>query len=399
MTGVESVSNGVQAFREKIVDNARTTLTIIIAILILMLLGIAWLVHAYGIAATEPGSPQYQSVLSQVIGAIWGRGALYYVSIGSILLVLSLSANTSFAGFPRVCHAVAENRYLPWGFTMRGRRLVYTQGIYVLAMLSAILLIIFGGVTDRLIPLFAVGAFLAFTLSQAGMVMHWRKQKQRARWSEAINGIGAVATGITVIIVILAKFTEGAWITLILIPLLVGSMLAIGKHYRVVGQEIEEPDPLALSDLKPPLAIVPMDSWNRVTHKALRFAMTISPDVEAVHIAADEKSNPLSQRWGDLVEKPSAEQGRTPPKLVVLESPYRLVVSPIVHYALAQAKSQPDRKVAVVVAELREPRWYQFFLHNQRDQALTALLLLNGSPGLTVINVPWYVDYESARTS
>ncbi len=167
MTGIEAVSNGVQAFREPVVPAARRTLTVIIAILMVLLLGIAYLAHAYHIGATEPGTPQYQSILSQLIGAVAGRGAFYWISIVSILLVLCLSANTSFADFPRLCRAVAEDGYLPYSFTNQGRRLVYSEGIWVLTILSGILLVVFGGITDRLIPLFAVGAFLAFTLSQS----------------------------------------------------------------------------------------------------------------------------------------------------------------------------------------------------------------------------------------
>jgi amino acid transporter len=191
MTGVEAVSNGVQAFREPVVTNARRTLTTIIVILIVLLLGIAYLVRAYHIGATEPGTRDYQSVLSQLIGAVAGRGIFYWVSIVSILLVLCLSANTSFADFPRLCRVVASDGYLPYSFTDRGRRLVYSEGIWVLAIISGVLLAVFDGVTDRLIPLFAVGAFLAFTLSQSGMVAHWRKTYERgALAGTAVNAVG-----------------------------------------------------------------------------------------------------------------------------------------------------------------------------------------------------------------
>ena len=213
MTGVEAVSNGVQAFREPVVPAARRTLTAIIAILIVLLLGIAYLARVYHIGATEPGTPHYQSVLSQLIGAVAGRGIFYWVSIVSILLVLCLSANTSFADFPRLCHAVASDGYLPYSFTDRGRRLVYSEGIWLLAILSGILLAVFDGITDRLIPLFAVGAFLAFTLSQSGMVGHWWKRRERgARASMAVNALGAVATALTVVVVAVVKFVAGAWI-------------------------------------------------------------------------------------------------------------------------------------------------------------------------------------------
>jgi amino acid transporter len=210
MTGVEAVSNGVQAFREPVVPAANRTLTAIIVILMVLLLGIAYLAHAYQIGATDPGTSQYQSVLSQLIGAVAGRGIFYWTSIVSILLVLCLSANTSFADFPRLCRAVAEDGYLPRSLTSEGRRLVYSEGIWLLAILSGVLLLVFGGVTDRLIPLFAVGAFLAFTLSQSGMVAHWWKRQERgARASMAVNGLGATATAVTVVVVAVVKVHGG----------------------------------------------------------------------------------------------------------------------------------------------------------------------------------------------
>ena len=199
LTGVEAVSNGVKAFREPAVKNAQRTLTVIIFLLAVLLAGISYLVKIYGIAATDPGQPGYQSVLSMLVAAVFGKGIFYYLTIASILVVLSLSANTAFADFPRLCRAIAQNNYLPHAFGYRGRRLVYTYGIVVLAVLCGGLLILFGGVTDRLIPLYAVGAFLAFTLSQAGMVMHWRKNRG-PHWlkSALVNGLGAFVTGITV---------------------------------------------------------------------------------------------------------------------------------------------------------------------------------------------------------
>src|ERR1700733_3858027 len=175
MTGVEAVSNGVMAFRDPTTANAKRTLTVIIALLIVLLLGIAFMCHAYGIGATDPEGTSYQSVLSQLTTAVAGRGIFYYVTIASILLVLSLSANTAFADFPRLTRAVAQDDFLPHLFTLRGRRLLYSAGVYWLVFLTGSLLILFGGVTDRLIPLYAIGAFLAFTLSQGGMVMHWKR--------------------------------------------------------------------------------------------------------------------------------------------------------------------------------------------------------------------------------
>src|SRR5208282_5784985 len=225
--------NGVKAFREPTVRNAQRTLTVIIGLLILMLAGIAYLVRAYGIAATDHGAPGYQSVLSMLVAAIAGRGWFYYVTFGSVLVILSLSANTAFADFPRLCRAVAQNSFLPHSFALRGRRLVYSQGIFVLAILAAVLLVLFGGVTDYLIPLFAIGAFLAFTLSQAGMVAHWKRVKgPGALRSIFINGLGAVATGITLLVVLVAKFTAGAWVSDLLITGLVLTMLCVRRHYQ-----------------------------------------------------------------------------------------------------------------------------------------------------------------------
>src|SRR6266478_2511905 len=211
LTGVEAVSNGVQAFKKPVVPAARATLTAIIAILIVLLGGIAVLVRYYGIMATDPGEPGYQSVLSMVTAAVAGKGIFYDVTMFSVLLVLCLSANTSFADFPRLCRMIARDDYLPHSLATRGRRLVFSQGIWALAILAGLLLILFRGVTDRLIPLFAVGAFLAFTLSQAGMVGHWRRLGgPGATRSIIVNGIGAIATGITVVVVLSAKFVEGA---------------------------------------------------------------------------------------------------------------------------------------------------------------------------------------------
>src|SRR6202521_190228 len=235
LTGVEAVSNGVKAFREPTVKNAQRTLTVIIFLLAVLLAGISYLVKTYGIAATDPGQPGYQSLLSMLIAAVFGKGVFYYLTIASILLVLSLSANTAFADFPRLCRAIAQNNYLPHAFGSRGRRLVYTYGIVVLAFLTCFLLVVFGGVTDKLIPLYAVGAFLAFTLSQFGMVMHWRKNRG-PHWlkSALVNGLGGFVTGITVVVVLVAKFVEGVWITVLFIPLLIVFFTAVRRHYHSV---------------------------------------------------------------------------------------------------------------------------------------------------------------------
>jgi amino acid transporter len=393
MTGVEAVSNGVRAFREPPVREAQRTLTVIIGMLILLLAGIAYLVRAYGIAATDPGQPGYQSVLSMLLMAVAGRGVFYYVSIASILLVLALSANTAFADFPRLCRAVAQNGYLPHSFTTRGRRLVYSQGIYMLAALSAVLLILFRGVTDRLIPLFAVGAFLAFTLSQAGMVGHWKRTGGKgAVRSMLVNGLGAVATGITVLVVLTAKFAQGAWVTALLIPALLVLMISVRRHYDSTAAETASPRPLEVSHLSPPLVVVPMQEWNKVSEKALRFALSLSKEIWAVHVQFEDDTNDLRNDWHKFVELPLKKAGLPAPKLVVLPSPYRLVLTPIVDYVLEIEREHPDRQVAVVVSELVEHHWYHHLLHNKRAELLKALLLLKGNQRVVVVNVPWYLS-------
>ena len=397
MTGVEAVSNGVMAFKEPASVTARLTLTVVIAILTVMLFGIAFLCRAYGVAATPPGETGYQSVLSQLLAAITGKGIFYGVSIGSILVVLALSANTAFADFPRLARAIAQNGFLPHGLAIRGRRLVYTQGVYALAFLAGALLIAFDGVTDHLIALYAVGAFMAFTLSQAGMVMHWKRVRgPGASKSMFVNGLGAVATGLTVIVVLVAKFTEGAWITLLLIPGLILLMRMVKRHYDHVAREIENRDPLSIRHLTPPLVLVTIDRWTRITQKALRFAMAISPDILALHVEYDQESDTLASQWSALVEEPARRAGLAPPRLVVLQSPYRFVIRPILDYALELEKNNPGRQIAVLIPELVEPRWHSNLLHNHRSAALKTLLLFQGDRRVTVINIPWYLTEESA---
>ena len=392
MTGVEAVSNGVRAFRQPVVQSAQRTLSVIIGLLILMLAGIAYLARVYQIGATIPGQEGYRSVLSLLLAAVAGTGPLYYVAMASILSVLVLSANTAFADFPRVTRAIAQNGYLPYFVALRGRRLVYSYGIYVLAALCALLLVVFGGVTDRLIPLFAVGAFLAFTLSQAGMVMHWRRTGgPGARVSMLVNGLGAGATAITLAVVMVAKFASGAWVTLVLIPALVALMLSIRRHYRRVGAEVATSAPLDATGLRPPVVVVPIGGWDKLAHKALRFAMNMSPDVHVVHVDAGETPETLRRHWPQFVEGPAAQAGLPAPRLVVLPSPYRYVILPILDYVAHVEAAYPERQIVVLIPEMVEPHWYHYPLHNQRAELLRALLLLQHNERISVASVPWYL--------
>ncbi len=392
MTGVEAVSNGVMAFREPTQKNARRTLTIIILLLMVFLAGIALLCRAYSIGATDPGVAGYQSILSQLTAAVMGRGWFYYLTIGSILAVLALSANTSYADFPRLTRAIAIRNYLPHVFLIRGRRLLYSHGIYALVGFTALLLIVFGGVTDRLIPLFAIGAFLAFTLSQAGMVMHWKREGGAgSTYRMIVNGVGAVATGLTLLVVLVAKFTAGAWITAILVPVLMILMSAVRRHYDGVAREIAVDCPMRFENLNEPLIIIPVDRWSRISEKAVRFAMKLSDQVQAVHVDAEECYEQVQENWRLNVARPFAEAGRIPPELVFIESPYRFVLTPLLDYVAEVERNCPDRQIAVLVPELVVKHWWQTPLHNQRAQVLKLLLLVRRNHRIMVINIPWYL--------
>ena len=392
LTGVEAVSNGVMAFKEPNAQTARRTLTVIVVLLATLLAGIAYLTRSYGIIATEPGSKDYQSLLSMIAAAVAGKGIFYYATMGSVLVLLSLSANTAFADFPRLCHAIAEDGYLPSFFTIRGRRLVYTEGIVVLAVLSALILIAFGGVTDRLIPLFAIGAFLAFTLSQAGMVQHWRKQGGgKSRVYMAINGIGALATGITVLVVLVAKFKEGAWITVLLIPVLILFMRSVHRHYAGVARQtrIQSVDILPMEQ---PVAVLPVSNWNQASQAALQFACVLTPDVRVLHVECpDEHGEVTANTWQRDLDEAAERHGRSSPRVISVPSPFRFITSPILDHVTRMQGEFPGRKIAVIIPELVASRWYQYLLHNHRSTVLKSLLLLKGNRNVIVINVPWHL--------
>ena len=391
MTGVEAVSNGVMAFRDPTRKNAKATLTIIIALLIVLLLGIALLCRAYGIAATAPGTAGYESVLSMLTRAVMGHGWFYYLTIASVLLVLALSANTSFADFPRLTRAIALDNYMPHVFLIRGRRLLYSWGIYVLVGLTALLLIVFGGVTDRLIPLFAIGAFLAFTLSQAGMVMHWRR-KGGSPMHMMLNGLGAAATGLTTLVVLVAKFAEGAWITVLLIGVIVFFMRAVHRHYVRVNREVDLDRPFIPAEAGEPIVVVPVDRWSRISEKALSFALTMSCEIRCVHVETGDGSDPFCDGWENNIVAPLRAAGRCIPKLVTLKSPFRYIIHPIVNYVLDLERENTTCKVCVLVPELVVRHWWEGLLHNRRSDLLKLILLMRGNRRIVVIEIPWYME-------
>ena len=408
MTGVEAVSNGVNAFRQPRVRHAHGTLAAIVVILGVLLLGIAHVAQAYGVMAMDQTKPGYQSVLSQIVAAVYGRGWFYYVTIGSVLAVLCLSANTSFVDFPRLCHLLAEDGFLPRPFAVPGRRLVYSVGILFLALGASGLLAAFGGITDRLIPLFAVGAFLSFTLSQAGMAAHWRRALRTGRSGGqagihamraklGANGLGATATGSALAIILAAKFTEGAWLTVIVIPCAFVLLKSVRRYYDELDRHIlrDSQHRLDLRRHDPPVVLVPIKRWDRLARKALEYALRVSPDVTALHVAqlegpdAEDRRDTLQRQWRAFVEEPAARAGLPPPRLCFPASEFRSITAPLLR-AIAEAdRRSPGRPVTVILPELVEGRWWGYLLHTNRERRLRARLLRHGGRHLVVASVPW----------
>lgn len=422
MTGVEAVSNGVGAFRPPAVKNAHRTLTAIVGVLALLLGGVAFLARAYHVGAMDQSQSGYQSILSQLTAAVVGRGWFYYLTIGSVLACLCLSANTSFVGFPRLSRLIAEDGFLPRAFATVGRRLVYSAGILFLAGAAGVLLVAFGGITDKLIPLFAVGAFLAFTLSQAGMVVHWRREvtghgsagpgpdgakpqavEEARRGGRGashlrmwVNGVGAVSTGAALAIILAAKFVEGAWIVILAIPVLLGLFHAVHRYYRKLDSQTSAHGPLNLRHNQPPIVLVPTKGFSRPTAKALRFAMWLSTDLIAIHCdsldgdAARDEEARVRREWAHNVENPARAAGVPPPRLEVVQSPYRRLIRPILQRVDQLKREHPGRKVAVVVPEVIETRWWQLLLHRRKPARLRRALMKRGDDHVVVISVPWY---------
>ena len=253
--------------------------------------------------------------------------------------------------------------------------------------------------TDRLIPLYAIGAFLAFTLSQAGMVMHWRRVGGKGAMKHMlVNGLGAIATGITVIVVLIAKFVEGAWITAVMVPLLIFLMLRVKRHYNRVEAEVANDQPICLEDIRPPIVLIPMDCWSRISEKGMRFALMLSDDIRAIHVHTggdqdiEEKDDELTPIWQHMVVEPLEAAHLPAPKLIILHSPFRFIVQPLVEHILKIEEENPHRQIAVLVPELVVSRWWQNLLHNQRAQVLKLMLLVKGGQRVVVINIPWYLN-------
>ena len=331
-----------------------------------------------------------------------GRGAFYYVTMGSVIAVVCLSANTSFADFPRLCRLLALDNHLPYALASRSRRLVNATGVLILAAMSCALLVAFGGVTDRLIPLFAIGAFGAFTLSQAGMVMHWIRAARedparRHRLSMAVNAVGALATGVVLLIVLVTKFVDGAWMVLVLVAGLLWLFIAVQRHYALVRLRTDCDLPIDAVDLPPPVVVIVMRRWSSITRNAIRFAMSVSDDVVVVHVNTDTLEGAhLKRKWHLYVEDPLRSENKQVPALLFVASPFRLFGKPFFQTLRSIGEANPGRTIAVVVPELAGGRWYHYLLHNQRSTALKAALLVRGNQRVVVVNVPWHLSGGSS---
>ncbi len=377
MTGVEAVSNGVPAFRPPESRNAATTLVTMAGLSIVMFMGITLLAHAYGIVPADA-----ETVVSQVARAIFGgRGVPYYLLQAATMLILVLAANTAYADFPRLASIVARDRFLPRQFTNQGDRLAFSNGIVILSALASVLLVVFGGDTHALIPLYMIGVFVSFTLSQAGMVMHWRHLRTEGwRWSAATNGFGAVVTGVVLLIVAVTKAAEGAWIIILMIPALVAVFVVTRRHYDAVAAELTlrgwQPEPVGGH-----VALVPIGGVQRAVVRALRYARTLSGDVRAVYVEIDPAATAVVRQqwteWGQDVE------------LVVLASPYRSLLEPLLEYVGDVQRADPHGFVTVVLPEFVPHRMWQHLLHNQHALLIKGALFFR--PNVAMASVPFHL--------
>jgi amino acid transporter len=378
MTGVEAVSNGVPAFQPPEAKNASATLVLMATLAVGMFVGITVLAHAYQVVPNAA-----ESGVSQLGRAIFGGpNFLYYALQAGTMLILVLAANTAYADFPRLASIVSRDRYLPRQFMNQGDRLAFSNGILVLSVFAAILIVAFRGDTQSLLPLYMIGVFVSFTLSQAGMVIHWRRTRQ-AGWktSALINGFGAVVTGIVLIIVAVTKTLEGAWIVLLLIPVIVALFKATNRHYNHVAAELTlkgyEPQPRIHN-----IVLIPIGGLQRAVVEALRYAETLSDDVRAIYVdvnaAQTEQLRKDWEAWGGGVT------------LVTLPSPFRSLMEPLLEYIEQTCEAKPKDYLTVILPEFVPARWWQHIFHNQTSLLIKGALLFK--PNIVVTSVPFHLS-------
>ena len=379
LTGVEAVSDGVPAFKPPEARNARVVLTWLGVILILLFIGITYLAYDLGIAPRE-----HETVVSQIARHVFGGGLVYYEIQLVTMLILLLAANTSFADFPRLSFFLARDRFIPRQFATQGDRLVFSNGIVILGGMALVLLLVFQGDTHQLIPLYAVGVFISFTLSQASMVRRWfRLRSDGWWWRMFFNALGAVATGIVMVTIAATKFSHGAWIVVLLIPTLVALFLTVHRHYETVASQ------LSLEDVPPPpplnnTVLVLVGDLHRGVVRALQYAQTLSPTAKAVYVETDpERTRRLEERWG--------KWGMGVP-LIVLNSPYRSLLGPLMDYIDQLQKQRGESHVVtVVIPEFLPARWWQQLLHNQTALLIKGQLLFRKN--VVVTDVPYHLRH------
>ncbi len=409
MTGVEAISDGVPAFQKPESINARITLSWMAGILAFMFMGITFLTAQYGILGTKG----QESVISQIARHTLGSGVFYYIYFVGVTAILVLAANTAFSDFPRLASFLARDKFLPGQFLFRGDRLAFNTGILTLAILAGLLILIFDASTDELIPLYAIGVFLSFTLSQAGMVAKWLREKEEG-WQRgaAVNFIGACATALVFLVIAITKFNggnegkamfkvgdfqvkEGAWIVMIIIPLIVAMFRSIYRHYQKVATELsavemKPTDVLEEAEQINHLAVVPIAGLNQATINTLLYARSVFNKVQAIHVTDSvEEAQELQEKWRQLITDSDI-------KLVVLESPYRALVRPLVTYVDDIQRKYPNRQITVVLPEFVAQRWWEHILHNQTALRLKGALLFH--PGIVVTSVPYHIGRMQRRS-
>lgn len=381
LTGVEAISNGIPAFKTPESKNAATTLTWMAGLLITMFLGITWLAHLNQAIVNDL---THETIVSQVARGIFGVGSIYTVIQVATALILVLAANTSYADFPRLASLLAKDRFLPRQFSSRGDRLVFSNGVLALGFFSAVLVTIFGANEIAMLPLYAIGVFISFTLSQSGMVIHHLRQRETGwRYGALINGLGATLTAIVLLVLAVTKFTHGAWAVLLLIPALVTLFSLISRHYANVAMQLSLQHASKPIALRRHTAIVLASGIHRGMLPALQLARSIAPDnVTAVHVNLEAEPDPnFQQRW--------QEWGMGVP-LVMINSPYRSLITPLLNYIDEMDQRYHDHMLMIFLPEFVPAHWWENLLHNQTGLILkTALLFRRGK---VVISVPYHLE-------
>ena len=388
MTGVEAISNGVPAFQKPETRNASITLTWMAVILGTLFLGITLLATTYAVEANPAGNP---TVIAQIAKLVFTGPLAFLFPVFQIatLGILTLSAETSYSDFPRLASLLARDQFLPSLFGFRGDRLAFSVGIVFLSAIAIMLLIIFGGSTNALINLFAVGVFMSFTLSQAGMVLHWwHLRGEHSGWqrSMVINGLGALTTAIVALVISFSKFLEGAWIVIVLIPILVMMFLAIHRHYQRVERERVADIPIHPRDIHHRF-IVPIAELDRASIQSLAYARSLSSHVTAVHIAVNaDEINQMQAAWDKWQQQVPEEEDI---QLLIIESPYRSLIRPMLAYMDTIRERHPGDTLTLVLPEFLVAHWWEYILHNQTAFRLKAALLFR--PGIVVTDVPQHL--------